>query len=81
VTDVRQDRFVEVGQEWPAKGFSRSDQRRYKVTRLPEAEVVRAEVTLERGAVADLAPWQATTASTQRIYAAAHEPFEHWILV
>ena len=59
-----QDRFVEVGQEQLTKRISRSDECRDKVPRLPKAEVVRAEVTFEQGAVADLAPWQAATAAT-----------------
>ena len=61
-----------AGQERLAARISSSNERRDEVPSVLEAEVVGAEIALERWAVADFPPRQTPTLATQRIHAAAH---------
>ena len=73
VPDARQDRLIEIREDRLAERIPGGHQLRYEVARIGEAEVVGAEVALERGAVTDLSPGQAPSAATQGVHAAAHD--------
>ena len=73
VPDARQDRFIEIRQDRFAERIPGGNQRCHEIARMREAEVVGAEVALERRAVTDLSPGQAPSAATQGIDAAAHD--------
>ena len=73
MTGVDQDRLSQLGQDRLAERIPRRDQLRDEIAPTRKAQVVRAQLALEYGPVLNFAPWQAPTATTQRVNAAAHE--------
>jgi len=76
VANARQDRLEELGQDRLAESVPPGDERRDEVPCALQAQVVGAEIALERRGIADLSPWQAATVATQQIHPAAHQAGE-----